>query len=153
MEILVFLLCLGAAVGALIWFLRRGGKPSADAATPRSKSATSASAVVPAPPTAARKSSSEPKMGRMLKPGERCCKRAKILASRWLEESHLTVLPLPGCAMGPACNCRWERVPDRRKGDRRKNTDRRGNLRFEDKNNRRKNTDRRKDSNDIWRNQ
>ncbi len=65
----------------------------------------------------------------------------------------MTVLPIPGCALGQDCNCRWERVPDRRKGDRRKMADRRGNLRFEEKNNRRKNPDRRKDANDVWRNQ
>ena len=89
-------------------------------------------------------------MGRMLQPGEVCCKAARSVSTTWYPDADAPKLPLITCEQPQICKCVWQRVLDRRTEHRRVHHDRRTSVRFEDKRDRRTGRDRRKDAGDHW---
>ncbi|HEY8012036.1 MAG TPA: hypothetical protein VIE67_13680 [Rudaea sp.] len=76
------------------------------------------------------------------------CDLARYQAGKTFEAASAPPLPLPGCSRA-ACRCHYERVADRRRGQRRSGDDRREVIRFQTEGDRRKNPDRRR-SNRPW---
>jgi hypothetical protein len=74
----------------------------------------------------------------------RACEAARHYVGRTLDAATAPKLPLPGCGI-VECRCRYERVVNLRRKERREATDRRDEIRFETKIDRRGNPDRR-----IW---
>jgi hypothetical protein len=74
----------------------------------------------------------------------RACEAARHYVGRTLDAATAPKLPLPGCGV-VECRCRYERVVNLRRRERREATDRRDEIRFETKIDRRSNPDRR-----VW---
>jgi hypothetical protein len=89
-------------------------------------------------------------MGRMLQPGEICCKAARSVSCIWYPDTDAPKVPLITCDQPQICKCLWQRVLDRRQEHRRIHHDRRTSVRFEDRTDRRAGRDRRKDAGDNW---
>lgn len=89
-------------------------------------------------------------MGRMLQPGDICCKAARSIATTWYPDHDAPRIPLITCDQPQNCKCLWQRVLDRRTDHRRVAHDRRQSVRFEEKSDRRTGRDRRKDAGDHW---
>jgi hypothetical protein len=73
------------------------------------------------------------------------CDRARRLANRIFTLAEAPTVPLQDCGRSD-CRCSYERIAERRKGERRTRTDRRDEIRFEKKSDRRSGKDRRKNS-------
>lgn len=84
----------------------------------------------------------------ILRPGAGACSVARQQAGRSFGSEEMPRLPLPGCR-ADSCNCRFETVPGRRRGQRREGQDRRESIRFGEGDDRRKG-DRRRSSADPW---
>lgn len=84
----------------------------------------------------------------ILRAGPGACSMARQQAGRSFPEDEMPRLPLPGCR-ARSCNCRFQKIPGRRRGQRREQSDRRETIRFEESGDRRRG-DRRKDSADPW---
>jgi hypothetical protein len=74
----------------------------------------------------------------------RACEAARHYVGRTLDAATAPKLPLPGCGV-VECRCRYERVVNLRRKERREASDRRDEIRFETKIDRRANPDRR-----VW---
>ena len=74
----------------------------------------------------------------------RACEAARHYVGRTLDAATAPKLPLPGCGV-VECRCRYERVVNLRRKERREAIDRRDEIRFETKIDRRANPDRR-----VW---
>jgi hypothetical protein len=74
----------------------------------------------------------------------RACEAARHYVGRTLDAATAPKLPLPGCGV-VECRCRYERIVNLRRKERREATDRRDEIRFETKIDRRANPDRR-----VW---
>lgn len=78
-----------------------------------------------------------------LRPGPNACAPARQQAGHRIPTSEMPRLPLPGCRV-QVCRCRFEEVYERRRGERRKQGDRRKTIRFDDAGGDRRKKDRRK---------
>jgi len=76
------------------------------------------------------------------------CDHARSHVGKTFDALTAPALPMPGCNHTD-CQCRYERAINRRRGERRVHSERRDEIRFQDKNDRRKNSDRRK-ANRTW---
>lgn len=76
------------------------------------------------------------------------CEGARQNANKTFGANHVPELPLRDCGLAN-CRCSYERVANRRRGERRAKADRRDEIRFEMKGDRRSHKDRRK-TNDVW---
>jgi hypothetical protein len=77
------------------------------------------------------------------------CENARKLADKTFLVGNAPQLPLKGCVRSD-CSCRYQPITDRRtKGERRKGTSRREEIRFEMKDDRRSGKDRRQ-TNNVW---
>jgi hypothetical protein len=77
------------------------------------------------------------------------CENARQLADKTFPVGNAPQLPLKGCVRSD-CSCRYQPITDRRtKGERRKGTSRREEIRFETKDDRRSGKDRRQ-TNNVW---
>jgi hypothetical protein len=74
----------------------------------------------------------------------RACEAARHYVGRTMDAATAPKLPLPGCGV-VECRCRYERVVNLRRKERREATERRDEIRFETKIDRRANPDRR-----VW---
>ena len=74
----------------------------------------------------------------------RACEAARHYVGRTLDAATAPKLPLPGCGV-VECRCRYERVVNLRRSERREAADRRDEIRFETKVDRRTSPDRR-----VW---
>ncbi len=74
----------------------------------------------------------------------RACEAARHYVGRTLDAATAPKLPLPGCGV-VECRCRYERVVNLRRKERREASDRRDEIRFETKIDRRAKPDRR-----VW---
>lgn len=128
------------AVGAVgfWWLRRRGPKASGGADAP---SAAPVKSLTP-----------ERRPGRMINIGETACPAAQKIQAAWYAEGEVPRLPLETCGHPQTCRCTWMRVLDRRVTHRRLSTDRRSELRFEDKSDRREGHDRRDPRGNVWKN-
>lgn len=141
MGMIVSLLIIAAIVGAAIWAFKRS--------TAKKPSPTAASTLG----SAARESAGEQtkvKLGAVVLVGPNHCSAINKFVDVWIPADQLPQLPIAGCTDGHGCQCRFRRTPDRRVEIRRKQEDRRGALRFEDKQDRRSMQDRRKDASNPW---
>ncbi|MGH8122271.1 MAG: hypothetical protein ACREPT_05820 [Rudaea sp.] len=71
------------------------------------------------------------------------CDLARHQAGKTFEAASAPPVPLPGCSRAD-CRCHYERVVDRRRGERRTGEDRREVIRYQIEGDRRKNPDRRR---------
>lgn len=85
----------------------------------------------------------------LLRPGPGACSVARQQAGRSFGSSEMPRLPLPGCRAS-SCQCRFDVITGRRKGERREHSDRRESVRFDDKGGERRRKDRRRSGADPW---
>ena len=143
----MWLILLGAGVGIYFFFVR-ARRPKYVPPPPKSTMGFGMGASehqeapkLPPPPR---------EMGRMLQPGEICCKAARSVSTSWYPDAEAPRIPLITCDQPQNCKCLWQRVLDRRVDHRRVHHDRRTSIRFEDRTDRRTGRDRRKDAGDNW---
>lgn len=139
MGVAILLLILAIAAGGF-WYLRRGSAKPRSSVTALNLPVQNSAEGTPRRP------------GRMINPGEECCGASRRVATTWYPEGGVPRLPLEGCEHPETCKCAWMRVLDRRSTYRRSDHDRRGSVRFEDKDDRRAGQDRRKDGANPWKN-
>lgn len=60
-----------------------------------------------------------------------CCAAARRIETHRFHKQLAPPLPLADCSMKNGCHCRYQPVPDRRIGERRKSDERRQSYRFE----------------------
>lgn len=85
--------------------------------------------------------------GEVFAVGETYCTAAEALKNRTFKRGSNTEIPRPGCDMRDTCTCHLREIEERRRGERRINADRRGDIRFAD--DRRSGRDRREGA-DAW---
>lgn len=61
-----------------------------------------------------------------------CCAAARRIETHRFNKQLAPPLPLADCSMKAGCRCRYQPVPERRTGERRKSDERRQSHRFED---------------------
>lgn len=97
----------------------------------------------PTPPALAGPSDSEPWQALRLVPGAGACAAARAQAAQLYPPGQAPITPLTGCG-GGHCQCHYETVHERRRGERRSGYDRRTGLRYEpDRSDRRARNERR----------
>lgn len=84
-----------------------------------------------------------------IRPGPNACAPARQQAGHRIPTSEMPRLPLPGCR-AQVCRCRFEEVYERRRGERRKQRDRRQTIRYGEAGGDRRKKDRRRGNADPW---
>jgi hypothetical protein len=143
---MIWLSLVGIAVVAAFFFLalrRNADDPSATNGAARASSRERPRSVA-RPSDAPSKTNAPGIEAQMLRVPDlnRACEAARHYVGRTLDAATSPKLPLPGCGV-VECRCRYERVVNLRRRERREATDRRDEIRFQTKIDRRANPDRR----------
>ena len=132
-----------ALVAAFLFLRRNADRQSAQDAAPGANSRERQRSVA-RPSAAPVRTEAKGIQAQMLRVPDlnRACEAARHYVGRTLDAATAPKLPLPGCGV-VECRCRYERVVNLRRMERREATDRRDEIRFETKIDRRANPDRR----------
>jgi len=133
----------GLAIGTMVWLRSQRTRDLAPAPV---QTRIAVRAATPAAATLARRNPSKRNTLLRLHAPSGCCRDAQLMTEFPLSAASAPALPLVGCGRVD-CACRYERMPDARRAERRLAEERRDAIRFE--NGRRRRPDRRA-TNTVW---